>query len=65
MAKLSTARQVRRQYAYKVLKPINVKNAIKKFADRLKSQKRSTIIASTNFASLKDSIRAAQDEDTV
>lgn len=50
---------------YKILTPINEKNAIKRFADGLQSQKLSTIITARNFLSLKDAIRAAEDESSV
>lgn len=50
--------------AYSVLKPLNEKMAVKRFADGLRNQKLSTIIASRNFNALKDAIRAAQDEET-
>lgn len=49
--------------AYKILKPINEKYAIKRFADGLRNPKLSTIIAARNYASLKDAIQAAQDEE--
>lgn len=48
--------------AYNILKPLNEKTAIKRFADGLWNQKLSTIISSRNFLNLKDAIRAAQDE---
>ncbi|XP_028178505.1 uncharacterized protein LOC114365956 [Ostrinia furnacalis] len=48
---------------YEVLKPINEKIAVKKFADGLRNRRLSTIIAARNFSSLKDAIQAAQDED--
>lgn len=48
--------------AYNILKPLNEKIAIKRFADGLWNQKLSTIISSRNFLNLKDAIRAAQDE---
>ena len=48
---------------YNVLKPINEKFAIRKFADGLKSSRLSTIIAARNYNSLKDAIQAAKDED--
>lgn len=48
--------------AYEVLKPVNERNAIKQFADGLKNERLSTIIAARNYTSLKDAIRAAQDE---
>lgn len=49
--------------SYAVLKPINEKMALKRFADGLRNQRLSTIIASRNFEFLKDAIRAAQDEE--
>lgn len=48
---------------YKILKPLNEKNAIRRFSEGLRDRKISTIIAARNFASLKDAIRAAQDEE--
>lgn len=50
--------------SYDVLKPLNEKFAIKKFADGLRNRRLSTIIAARNFSSLKDAVQAAQDEDT-
>lgn len=49
--------------AYNVLKPLNEKYAIKRFADGLRNSKLSTIIAARNYSSLKDAIQAAQDEE--
>lgn len=48
--------------AFKVLKSVNEKTAIKQFADGLRNQRLNTIIAARNFNSLKDCIRAALDE---
>ncbi|XP_049886697.1 uncharacterized protein LOC126381238 [Pectinophora gossypiella] len=48
--------------AYKVLRPINERNAIKRFAEGLRSQRLGTIIASRNLTTLKDAIRVAEDE---
>ncbi|XP_041981033.1 uncharacterized protein LOC121734486 [Aricia agestis] len=48
--------------AYKILRPVNEKNAIKRFSDGLQSQRLGTIIAARNFSQLKDAIRAAEDE---
>lgn len=45
-----------------VLKPINEKMVIKKFADGLKNEKVSTIITARSYSSLKDAIQAAKDE---
>lgn len=50
------------QDAFKVLRPVNERNAIKRFADGLQSQRLSTIVAARNFSHLKDAIRAAEDE---
>lgn len=49
--------------AYEILRPINEKNAIKRFSDGLRNQKLSTIISSRNYSYLKDAIRAALDEE--
>lgn len=46
------------------MRPINEKNAISRFANGLRSQKLSTIISARNFTTLKDAIRAAEDEST-
>lgn len=51
--------------SFKVLKPLNEKLAIKRFADGLRNRRLSTIIAARNFESLKDAIQAAQEEDDV
>lgn len=48
---------------YDILKPINEKYAIKKFADGLRNRRLSTIIAARNFESLKDAIQGAKDEE--
>lgn len=45
-----------------VLKPINEKMVVKKFAGGLKNEKVSTIITARNYSSLKDAIQAAKDE---
>lgn len=45
-----------------VLKPINEKMVIKKFADGLKNERLSTVIAARNYTSLQDAIQAAKDE---
>ncbi|XP_052739295.1 uncharacterized protein LOC128198350 [Bicyclus anynana] len=47
---------------YEVLRPINERIAIKRFADGLNSQRLGTIITARNYGSLKDAIRAAEDE---
>lgn len=49
--------------SFSVLKPLNEKTAIKKFADGLRNRRISTIIAARNFTSLKDAIQAAVDEE--
>lgn len=49
---------------YQVLKPLNEKLAIKRFADGLRNRKLNTIISARNFSNLKDAIQAAIDEDT-
>ncbi|KAI5630744.1 hypothetical protein NE865_16541 [Phthorimaea operculella] len=48
---------------YEVLRPLNEKLAIKRFADGLRNSRLSTIIAARNFSTLKDAIQAAQEED--
>lgn len=50
--------------AYKILKPLNEKQAISRFTDGLRSDKLSTIIAARGYTSLKDAIQAAKDEQT-
>lgn len=50
--------------AYSILKPINEKNAIKRFADGLNSTRLSTIVTARNFTKLKDAIQLAVDEDS-
>lgn len=47
---------------YDVLRPLNERTAIKQFADGLSDQRLSTIIASRQFDSLPEAIRAAVDE---
>jgi len=49
--------------SHNVLKSINEKNAVKKFADGLNNQKLSTIITSRNYDRLKDAIQGALDEE--
>ncbi|KAF9788853.1 hypothetical protein SFRURICE_018429 [Spodoptera frugiperda] len=48
---------------YNILKPLNEKYAIKKFADGLRNRRLSTVITSRNYSSLKDAIQAAMEED--
>lgn len=47
---------------FDILRPINERNAIKRFADGLRSQRLGTVIAARNYTTLKDAIRAAEDE---
>lgn len=49
--------------SFNILRPINEKSAIKRFANGLRNQRLSTIISSRNFEFLKDAIREAQDEE--
>lgn len=49
---------------YDILRPINEKSAIKRFADGLSDPKLSTIISSRQFTSLPEAIRTAIDEQT-
>lgn len=48
--------------SYEILKPINERIAIKRFADGLRNSRLSTIIAARNYSSLKDAIQGALDE---
>ncbi|KAH9639666.1 hypothetical protein HF086_017660 [Spodoptera exigua] len=48
---------------YNILKPLNEKYAIKKFANGLRNRRLSTVITSRNYSSLKDAIQAAMEED--
>lgn len=48
---------------YAVLKPLNERIAIKRFADGLSDSRLSTIIAARNYDNLKDAIQAAKDEE--
>lgn len=48
--------------SYNILRPLNEKTAIKRFADGLRNRRLSTIIAARNFDSLSDAIQAAQEE---
>lgn len=50
------------QSAYKTLQPINERNAIRCFANGLRSQRIGTIISARNITELKDAIRVAEDE---
>lgn len=50
---------------YEVLRPLNERIAIKRFADGLSDQRLSTIIASRQFTSLPEAIRCAVDEQTM
>lgn len=49
--------------SYEVLKPINEKLAIKRFADGLRNRQLSVILTARNYTSLKDVISAAKDEE--
>lgn len=49
---------------YDILRPMNEKSAIKRFADGLSDPKLSTIISSRQFTSLPEAIRTAIDEQT-
>lgn len=46
-----------------ILKPLNEKLAIKRFADGLRDRRLSTIVAARDLKSLSDAIQAAQDEE--
>lgn len=48
---------------FKVLKPLNEKQAIKCFSDGLRNRRLSTIISARNYSYLKDAVQAAIDED--
>lgn len=48
--------------AYELLKPLNERNAIKRFSDGLRNSRLSTIIAARNYSTLKDAIQGALDE---
>lgn len=50
---------------FDILRPLNEKVAIKRFSDGLSDSRLSTIIASRNFSSLPEAIRAAVDEQTL
>lgn len=50
---------------YEVLRPINEKTAIKRFADGLSDPRLSTIIAARQFSSLPEAIRVALDENSM
>lgn len=49
--------------AYKILQPLNEKLAIRSFTDGLKDRQLSVILSARNYTSLKDTIRAAKDEE--
>lgn len=51
--------------SYDVLKPINEKIAVKRFADGLSDRRLSTIIAARQFESLPEAIRTAMDEQSL
>lgn len=50
--------------AYTILKTINEKQAVKRFADGLRNRRISTIIAARDYDSLKDAVQGAKDEET-
>lgn len=50
---------------YEILRPLNEKTAIKRFADGLSDPRLSTIVASRQFTSLPEAIRTALDENTM
>lgn len=50
--------------SFNILRPVNEKYAIKKFADGLRNRRLSTVIAARNYSSLKDAIQAAKEEET-
>lgn len=50
--------------AYEILRPINEKLAVKKFADGLRNRRLSTIISARDYSDFKDAVRAAEDEDS-
>lgn len=50
--------------AFDILRPINERVAVKRFASGLRNQRLGTIISARDFEFLKDAIRAAQDEET-
>lgn len=49
---------------YKMIKPLNEKMIIKRFADGLRNRRLSTIISARNYGSMKDAIQGAKDEET-
>lgn len=49
--------------ASEILRPINEKLAIKRFADGLRNRRLSTIISARDYSQLKDAVRAAEDEE--
>ncbi|CAG9091914.1 unnamed protein product [Plutella xylostella] len=49
--------------SYEILRPINEKLAIKRFADGLRNRRLGTIITARNYESLREAIRAAEDEE--
>lgn len=51
--------------SFKILKPLNEKQAIKCFADGLRNRRLGTIVAARNFHSLKDAVQTAIDEDVM
>lgn len=49
--------------SYAVLKPLNEKQAIHKFADGLRNERLSTIVSARGYTSLKEAIQGAKDEE--
>lgn len=49
--------------AHGILRPLNEKTAIRRFADGLRNSKIGTIVSARNFSSLSEAVRAAQDEE--
>lgn len=49
--------------AYSVLKPLNEKTAINRFAQGLRNDRLNTIISARGYSSLKDAIQGAKDEE--
>lgn len=50
--------------ASEILRPLNEKLTIKRFADELRNRRLVRIITARDYQQLKDAIRAAQDEET-
>ncbi|KAF9813307.1 hypothetical protein SFRURICE_015789 [Spodoptera frugiperda] len=61
--RLSIAQSDENPKASEILRPINEKLAIKRFADGLRNRRLSTIISARDYSQLKDAVRAAEDEE--